>query len=97
MATQQEKDVERSNVACPVWPDAQEVRMLRALVREGVASMAAARHELYAVQFHGWCVWVWRHDDALQNSMQIDIRSRDGDVWARLTCETACHVSDEVA
>jgi hypothetical protein len=89
--------VERTSEACPVWPNTQEVRMLRALVREGVASMAAARHGLYAVQFHGWHIRVWRHDGALQNSVKIDIRSREGEVWARLTCETACHVSDEAA
>ncbi|HDR9277849.1 TPA: hypothetical protein QDB24_006009 [Burkholderia vietnamiensis] len=51
--------------------------MLRALVREGVTRIAAARRELYAVQFHGWRVRVRQHDGA----MLIDLRSREGDVW----------------
>ncbi|MDR5645361.1 hypothetical protein [Burkholderia cenocepacia] len=72
--------MERMNVACPVLPDAQELRMLRALVREGVA---ASRHGLYAVQFRGWRIRVWRCDTGSRNAMHIDIRFRDGRVWAR--------------
>jgi len=89
--------VEHTNVAWPVWPDAQEFRMLRALVREGVARMAAARHGPYAVQFHGWRIRVWRRDDAVRNSAYIDIRSREGEVCARFAWETACQADDEVA
>lgn len=88
--------MEHTNVAYPVWPDAQEVRMLRALVREGVAS-TAARHGLYAVQFHGWRVRVWRHDDALQNPVCIDIHCREGEVLARFTWESVRRVGDGVA
>lgn len=89
--------MERTNVTYPVWPDAQEVRMLRALVREGVARMAAAQHGPYAVQFHGWRIRVWRRDDAVWNSAYIDIRSGEGEVWARFAWETACQADDEVA
>jgi hypothetical protein len=71
--------------------------MLRALICEGVARMAAARHGPYAVQFHGWRIRVWRRDDAVANSVYIDIHSREGDVWARFAWETACQADDEVA
>ncbi|SMG61287.1 hypothetical protein SAMN06265784_12074 [Paraburkholderia susongensis] len=72
--------MELMNVACPVWPDAEELRMLRALVQEGVA---ASRHGAYAAQFHGWCIRICRVDGPLRHSMHIDIRSRDGTAWAR--------------
>ncbi|MFT4066742.1 hypothetical protein [Paraburkholderia sp.] len=81
--------MEHTNVAWPVWPDAQEVRMLRALVREGVARMAAARHGPYAVQFHGWRIRVWRCNDAVQNAVHVDIRSRDGEVLAHFVAAAA--------
>ncbi|MDR5804905.1 hypothetical protein [Caballeronia sp. LZ001] len=88
--------MEHTNVAWPVWPDAQELRMLRALVREGVARMAAIQYGVYAVHFRGWRVRVW-HDGAFRNTTHVDIRSDAGEVWARFTWKIACPADDEVA
>nr|WP_240162779.1 hypothetical protein [Paraburkholderia sp. Cy-641] len=62
--------------------------MLRALVHEGIV---AARHGIYTAQFHGWHVRVGRGDSPSENSIHVDIRSRDSsvrvpDVWWTIGC-----------
>lgn len=88
--------MECTNVACPVWPDAQELRMLRALMREGIASVAVSRHGLYAARFHGWRLRLWRFDNLPMHSMHVEIRYPNGSMWARFAWQTVRHSGDEV-
>ncbi len=86
--------MELTNVARPLWPDVQELRMLRALVREGIA---ASWHGSYAVQFHGWHIRVRRFDNVHQHSVHIEIRCPGDTVCACFARGKACYVDGEVA
>ncbi|MBC8749253.1 hypothetical protein F6X42_22495 [Paraburkholderia sp. WC7.3b] len=51
------EDTKMMDVSSPAMPDVEELRMLRALVYEGVA---LARHGPYVARFHRWIVQVSR-------------------------------------
>jgi hypothetical protein len=55
-------------------PDAEELRLLRALVIEGVAASARSP---WAGQFHGWCIRVWRSGQAGGSVVRAEIRCRE--------------------
>ncbi|MFC5428063.1 hypothetical protein ACFPTO_04455 [Paraburkholderia denitrificans] len=85
--------MELTNVRCPVWPDAQELRMLRALVQEG---LEASREGPYAAQFHGWCIRIFRLTIPLTHSAHVEIRSRDGAAWSCVASGKICYIDGEV-
>ncbi|CAH2902165.1 MAG: hypothetical protein PCALPYG88_5690 [uncultured Paraburkholderia sp.] len=85
--------MELTNVTRPLCPDAQELRMLRALVWEGIL---ASRHGPYAVHFHGWRVRLWRFNNPSMHWLHIEIRCPNGTMWARFARQTVRHPGDEV-
>lgn len=83
-----------TNVMRPAWPDAQELRMLRALVQEGID---ASREGPYAAQFHGWRIRIFRRASPLGHSVHVAIRSRGGAVWSCVASRKICYIDGEVA
>lgn len=78
--------MELTIVTCPAWPDAQELRMLRALVQEGIE---ASRDGPYAAQFRGWRIRIFRLASPLQHSVHAEICSPDGVAWAHIATAAA--------
>ncbi|WP_322101855.1 hypothetical protein [Paraburkholderia sp. J41] len=78
-----------TNVMCPAWPDAQELRMLRALVQEGIE---ASRKGPYAARFHGWLIRIFRRASPLGHSVYVKISSRGGAAWACVATAAAVFI-----
>ncbi|MBU9363480.1 hypothetical protein [Burkholderia multivorans] len=85
--------MEPTSVTYAVWPDEPELRMLRALVREGIA---ASRQGQYAVQFHGWRLRIRRCDSPPVLLVHVEIRYPNGTMWARFAWQPVQHVADKV-
>lgn len=67
-----------ANLICLDCPDADELRMLRALVSEGIT---ASRLAPYVRQFHGWRICVWCSGERCCAATHIEVRCRDGGLW----------------
>ncbi|MDR8763416.1 hypothetical protein FEP90_05132 [Burkholderia multivorans] len=85
--------MELTYVVCPAWPDAAELRMLRALVAEGVT---VSRSRAYSARFHGWHIHVWRAGGPLGRLPQIEIRCPDGALCVRTWRWVTCGLTGEV-
>lgn len=73
------------DVSSQAVPDVEELRMLRALVREGAA---LARHRRYVARFHRWVVEISSEGGGSATrfaQVTIEIRCRRGELLER-TC-----------